>query len=106
MQKITNVYELTELPRMVTDGFISVRQHSMAPLRIYNYTAKAQCENVWNAAILTCRGLIADETGEVVARPFSKFFYLDHVDVTSKSPFRGIQDCRRIRSCLESTRSV
>lgn len=34
MKRITNISDLTELPQMVTDGFISVRQHSTAPLRI------------------------------------------------------------------------
>jgi len=87
MKRISNIYELMELPQMVTDGFISVRQHPTAPLRIYNYTAKAQYENVWNAATLTCRGLIADETGEVVARPFSKFFNLEQVEQLPNEPF-------------------
>jgi RNA ligase len=87
MKQVTNINELTELLQMVTDGFISVRQHPTAPLRIYNYTAKAQYENVWNVATRTCRGLIADEQGEVVARPFSKFFNLEQVAQLPNEPF-------------------
>ena len=84
---MTNIDELTELPQMIMDGFISVREHPTAPLRIYNYTAKAQYEHAWNAATLTCRGLIADQQGAVVARPFHKFFNLEQVEQLPNEPF-------------------
>lgn len=58
-------------------GFIRVQTHPTLPLRIYNYTEKAQFSKHWNKATLTCRGLIVDNDGRVVARPFPKFFNWD-----------------------------
>ncbi len=72
---------------MLEGGYISARPHPTAPLRIYNYTARAQYANAWNPATLTCRGLIADETGKIVARPFTKFFNLDQLEHLPDEPF-------------------
>lgn len=82
-----NINELPELRAMLEGGYVATRQHPSAPLMIYNYTAKAQYENVWNAVTLACRGLICDLAGNVVARPFSKFFNLDQVDTLPDEPF-------------------
>jgi RNA ligase len=44
-------------------------------LLILNYTAAAQYNDRWNFAERVCRGLIVNtRTGEIVARPFDKFF--------------------------------
>lgn len=82
-----NVNELTDLQTMLDGGYIARRQHPTAPLMIYNYTARAQYDNVWNAATLACRGLICDLAGKVVARPFPKFFNLDQVTTLPDEPF-------------------
>lgn len=87
MKTIANLHELTELEEMLVEGYISARPHPTAPLCIYNYTAKAQYANVWNPATLTCRGLIADDAGRIVARPFAKFFNLDQLDRLPDEPF-------------------
>lgn len=64
------------LNEMIRQGYLSVQKHPKADLFIYNYTAKAQYERVWNEVTLQCRGLITDKEGRVVARPFKKFFNL------------------------------
>lgn len=47
-------------------------------LAIYNYTHIAQHENVWDNVSEQCRGLIIDtDTGDVLARPFRKFYNLN-----------------------------
>lgn len=61
------------------DGYITCRAHPEYPLLIWNYTAKAQYENVWDAVTMTARGLITEEDGKVVARPFQKFFNADQL---------------------------
>lgn len=62
------------IEQMVDEGYITARPHSEHPdLVIYNYTPKAQYDQLWNAATLMCRGLIAVGQ-QVVSRPFSKFF--------------------------------
>lgn len=87
MKAVTNVYELAELQQMVDEGYVSVRQHPTAPLHIYNYTAKAQYEGVWNHTTLTCRGVITDSAGTILARPFSKFFNLEQLEQLPNEPF-------------------
>lgn len=61
--------------RMIEGGFIRTQDHPSLPLRLFNYTEKAQFSRMWNTATLACRGLIVNvETQEIVARPFPKFF--------------------------------
>lgn len=84
---IQNVAELQYLPAMIEGGYITRRKHPEMPLYIYNYTAKAQYEHVWNEATLTCRGLICDEAGHIHARPFRKFFNLEQVEQLPDEPF-------------------
>lgn len=61
----------------IDEGLIRVQRHPALPLSIYNYTEKAQFSRTWNTATLNCRGLIADDDGWIVARPFPKFFNWD-----------------------------
>lgn len=56
-------------------GLISTQVHPTLPYTIHNYSKSCTWENAWNEATLACRGLIThSETGEVLARPFKKFF--------------------------------
>jgi len=84
---IQNVNELPELQPMIDGGYVSVRKHPWFKLRIYNYTAKAQYESVWNETTLACRGLIALDTGHVVARPFVKFFNVEQFEALPDEPY-------------------
>lgn len=59
---------------MIEQGYISERKHPTLDYYIYNYTAKAQYDGVWNSSTLGCRGLILNKNGNIIARPFSKFF--------------------------------
>lgn len=64
-----------DLAAAIDAGHITRRQHPHLPLSIYTYTRAAQYARAWTTATLRCRGLIADdETGEIVAWPFPKFF--------------------------------
>ncbi|MBO0930136.1 RNA ligase [Fibrella aquatilis] len=65
------------LRQHIANGYVMVRQHPTAELYILNYTAQAQYEGVWDEHTLACRGLILNGQGQVVARPFGKFFNLD-----------------------------
>lgn len=57
---------------------IRVNDHSELPFRLFNYTEITQYERAWNDVTRTCRGLIINhETGQVLARPFPKFFNSD-----------------------------
>lgn len=75
MIKIHEMLDMQLLAQMMGDGYIRSQKHPTAPYVIYNYTEKAAYEGVWNEVTRQCRGLIVNaETGEIVARPFKKFF--------------------------------
>lgn len=67
---------------MVRQGYVTKRQHPTEDLYIYNYTNKCVYDRVWNEATLECRGLILTGGGDVVARPFKKFFNLNEREET------------------------
>ncbi len=65
---------INDLSLLVEQKYINVQKHPEADLFIYNYTQSAQYEALWNETTLMCRGLILNKNGEIVARPFAKFF--------------------------------
>lgn len=72
-----NISELIDpflLQEMIETKYIKCTQHPSEDLYIYGYTNGASYDRVWNEATLQCRGLIADGFGEIVARPWPKFF--------------------------------
>lgn len=77
MQRDLSKTFFEELPRYVADGLIATSFHPSGKLSIYNYTPKVQFERLWDDVTRACRGLILDDTGNIVARPFQKFFNLD-----------------------------
>lgn len=76
MTHISSVFSMDLFEQMKAEGFIRVQVHPDAPYFIANYTEKAQYEKVWNEVTSACRGLIFDDQGTVLARPFQKFFNL------------------------------
>jgi RNA ligase len=59
----------------IENGLIKITKHPAFPLDIYNYTERAQYSKKWNKATTASRGLIVHRnTGEIIARPFAKFF--------------------------------
>lgn len=51
--------------------------HPTLPLSIYNYSRTTQYEGKWDNITKSCRGLILDREGNVVAKSFDKFFNLE-----------------------------
>lgn len=71
----TEIFEAEDLHDMIEEGYVRVGFHPDLPFEIFCYTEKTAWERKWNKVTRACRGLIVnDETGEVVARPFEKFF--------------------------------
>lgn len=61
---------------------VSEQKHPDDPnIRIFNYTQTCQFSGEWDDVTRQCRGLIMNvETGEILARPFPKFFnYQEHI---------------------------
>lgn len=66
---------------MIDAGYINTTKHPSEDLLILNYSQKAQFEKMWNEATLMCRGLIVKaHSGEIVARPFKKFFNIEELN--------------------------
>ena len=66
--------DFDKVNQLVEQGYISCKAHPTLPLFIYNYTAKAIYERNWLPEVIACRGLIADNNNQIIARPMSKFF--------------------------------
>lgn len=66
--------DLNELEQMVEQRYVRRVIHPDGHLQLFNYTEACTYEGAWNDTTRQCRGLILDMAGNVVARPFSKFF--------------------------------
>lgn len=76
MTFLTDLVDPRELRRGIDQKLIAVRNHPDLPdMQIYNYSdAALYTPGAWeNPAVRQCRGLIVRD-GEVVARPWAKFF--------------------------------
>lgn len=70
--RLSDLMDLGRLQAAVDEGLVTDRRHG--GLRILNYTNKATHSEAWDEVTTLCRGLVVDDRGEVVARPFPKFF--------------------------------
>ena len=70
--RLSDLMDLGRLQAAVDEGLVTDRRHG--GLRILNYTNKATYSEAWDEVTTLCRGLVVDTGGEVVARPFLKFF--------------------------------
>ena len=78
LQKLNQYYE---------DGLLYKQVHPTLPLTIWNYTEKVQYENLWDEVTLMCRGLVTDDKGNIIARPFKKFFNIEEGKYTPTKDF-------------------
>lgn len=64
------------------------QSHPTEPLLIWNYTIQTQYDRDWTSITRMCRGLVTDTDGNIIARPFQKFFNLN------EQPYRYSDDHR------------
>lgn len=70
---------LNELEKYYQDGLLLKQTHPMYDLTIWNYSPKVQYEKLWDNITIQCRGLVTNSKGDIIARPFKKFFnYEEH----------------------------
>jgi RNA ligase len=70
---------LTTLEKYYENGLLHKQTHPNLDLTIWNYSPKVQYERLWDEITLQCRGLVTNSKGDIVARPFKKFFnYEEH----------------------------
>ena len=58
-------------------GLLFKQKHPTLPLSIWNYSPEVQYSQKWDEITLMCRGLVTDDRGNVVAKPFNKFFNIE-----------------------------
>ena len=78
---------INTLHKYYLDGYLIKQVHPTLPLTIWNYSQKTQFEGKWDEVTLHCRGLVVDNFGNVVARPFKKFFNMEEGQHTSTKDF-------------------
>jgi len=72
-------YDLEVLSDYINRGLVIKQNHPTLPLSIYNYSRECQYNGMWDDITLNCRGLVLDTEGNVIAKPFPKFFnYEEH----------------------------
>lgn len=70
---------LTRLKAKIEEGY--VHAHRRGTLTIYTYTKPCMYAKAWDSVTRAARGLVLDDVGNVIARPFTKFFNLnEHVE--------------------------
>ena len=70
---------LQQLENYSQNGLLQKQTHPKFDLTIWNYSPKVQYERLWDEITIQCRGLVTNSKGDVVARPFKKFFnYEEH----------------------------
>jgi len=83
MAKFTD-NEMRELRELEASGAITVKKHPTEDLYLYSYTrdyVRSPNEQRWRNRLLNqCRGLITDGEGNIVARPFGKFFNYEELE--------------------------
>lgn len=68
------------LNEYIHDKLIIANKHPHYNIWILNYTPQVQYEKYWGIYTLSCRGLIIDDNGNILARPFQKFFNYEEYD--------------------------
>jgi RNA ligase len=68
------LYKLEQYSRT---GHLFKQNHPTLPLSIWNYSPEVQYRQLWDDITLQCRGIVTDNEGNVVARPFKKFFNIE-----------------------------
>jgi hypothetical protein len=75
--RLSDYIDVDKLRWYVTSGLVTARRHNTLPLTIYCYGKRAVYDEVWDDVTCRTRGLIVDDEGNVIARPYEKFFSID-----------------------------
>jgi len=72
-----NKIDTNILKTYISNDYIKCVKHPKENLFIYNYTQKTQYERFWDDITMQCRGIVLDEVGNIIAKPFDKFFNIE-----------------------------
>jgi len=86
-------YNLELLHKHYIDtGKVVKQNHPTLPLSIYNYSRATQYDGNWDRYTLACRGLVLDNEGNVIAKPFPKFFNYEEI---KDDKYAHCEGCRK-----------
>ena len=68
------------LLEMIDKKYVNIQKHPTTDLWLLNYSKSCQLNKVWNEVTTQCRGLIVDMFGNIVARPFPKFYNYEELE--------------------------
>jgi len=75
MTQLSSILDIDELGKMIDANMIRRVESQDGRFALYNYTDLATYSRTWTRETRLCRGLIEEiGSGEIVCRPFSKFF--------------------------------
>lgn len=85
---------LQQLRCEVERGFVI--EQCCDDLSLFKYHAKCMFEQNWNATVRKARGIILNnQTGEIICRPFDKFFNVDELPETTREKIEiQLANCR------------
>jgi RNA ligase len=86
-------YDLNILNKYIDEGLVIKQVHPTLPLSIYNYSRECQYDGKWDDITLNCRGLVLDGDGNVIAKPFPKFFNWEEI---KDDKYAHCEGCRRV----------
>lgn len=71
--------QIEDIEKDIEGGWINKVNHKTLPLSILKYTKQTQFEYDWTPVRMFCRGIIVNDTYDVIALPFVKFFSHDEI---------------------------
>lgn len=93
--------DFDKIQELVKLGYLRIEKHPFADLYIICYTKKTSIESHWNDITLSCRGLIVDAKGNIIAKPFDKFFDAPNLPaVAIPSDFKELEITEKIDGSL------
>lgn len=78
--KMLEKLDWSVLNTYVDNNLIMANKHPEYDIWILNYSPKVQAKKFWDDYTLSCRGLVIDTEGNILARPFQKFKNLEEYD--------------------------
>jgi RNA ligase len=78
--KILEKIDWNVLNTYIDNNLIIANKHPEYEIWILNYSPKVQSKNFWDDYTLSCRGLVIDVNGNILARPFQKFKNYEQYD--------------------------
>lgn len=88
MTLLTQVLDVDLLAKHVENRYVNRKEDPRGTgYVIYDYSQHTQFDRMWDDVTTKCRGLMVDAGGNVIARPFAKFFNLSELETLPDGPF-------------------